>query len=52
MNMFSLISEMQDPMELDTIVLENVSEEKFKSSKINVGRYQKMYDTMFGKEAQ
>lgn len=52
LNMFSLISEMQDPMELDTIVLENVSEEKFKNSKINVGRYQKMYDTMFGKEAQ
>ena len=52
MNMFYLISEMQDPMELDTIVLENISEEKFKNSKINVGRYQKMYDNMFGKEAQ
>jgi hypothetical protein len=50
--MFSLISEMQDPMELDTIILENVSEEKFRNSKINIGRYQKMYDTMFGKAAQ
>lgn len=52
LNMFSLISEMQDPMELDTIIMENISEEKFKNSKINVGRYQKMYDTMFGKETE
>lgn len=52
LNMFSLISEMQDPMELDTIILENVSEERFKNSKINVERYQKMYDIMFGKEAE
>ena len=37
-------------MELDTIILENVSEEKFKNSKINVERYQKMYNTMFGKD--
>ena len=43
-NMFSIISEMQEPMELDTIILENVSEEKFKNSKINVERYQKMYN--------
>lgn len=52
LNMFSLISEMQDPMELDTIILEDVSEEKFKNSKINVGKYQKMYDIMFGKESR
>lgn len=51
-NMFSIISEMQDQMELDTIILENVSEEKFRNSKINVDRYQKMYNTMFGKEAE
>lgn len=50
LNMFSRISEMQDPVELDTIILDNVSEEKFRNSKINVGKYQKMYDTMFGKE--
>lgn len=49
LNMFSLISEMQDPMELDTVILENVTEEKFISSKININRYRKMYDTMFGK---
>lgn len=42
LNMFSLISEMQDPMELDMVVLENVTEEKFKNSKINVSRYRVM----------
>lgn len=52
LNMFSLISEMQDPMELDTVVLENVTEEKFKNSKINVSRYRVMYDTMFGKDVK
>ena len=52
LNMFLLISEMQDPMELDTIILQNISEEDFKNSKINVGRYQKIYTTMFGKEAE
>ena len=50
--MFSLISEMQDPMELDTVVLENVTEEKFKNSKINVRRYSVMYNTMFGKDVK
>ena len=49
LNMFSLIAEMQEPMELDTIILENVSEEKFKNSKINVKRYINMYSTIFGK---
>lgn len=52
LNMFSLISEMQSPMELDTIILENVSEEMFKNSKINVNKYKKMYDSLFGKEAE
>lgn len=52
LNMFSLISEMQDPMELDTVVLENVTEEKFKNSKINVRRYSVMYNTMFGKDVK
>lgn len=52
LNIFSLISEMQDPMELDTVVLENVTEEKFKNSKINVSRYRVMYDTMFGKDVK
>lgn len=52
LNMFSLIAEMQEPMELDTIILEHVTEEKFKNSKINVNRYRKMYDTMFRKEAE
>lgn len=47
LNMFSLISEMQSPMELDTIILDNISEEQFKNSKINVDRYRTMYDTMF-----
>ena len=51
-NMFSLIAEMQEPKELDTIILENVSEERFKNSKINVERYRKMYDIMFGKEIE
>lgn len=46
LNMFSLIFDMQDPMELDTIVLENVSEEKFKNSINNRERYQKMYDSI------
>ena len=49
LNMFSLISEMQSPMELDFIILDNISEEKFKNSKINVDRYRTMYDTMFGR---
>ena len=52
LNMFSLISEMQDPMELDTVVLENVTEEKFKNSKINVRRYSEMYNTMFRKDVK
>lgn len=52
LNMFSLISEMQDPMELDTVVLENVTEERFRNSKININRYKTMYDTMFGREAE
>lgn len=52
LNMFSLISEMQDPMELDMVVLENVTEEKFKNSKINVSRYRVMYDTMFGRDVK
>lgn len=47
LNMFSVISEMQEPTELDAIILDNISEEKFMSSKINVQRYQKMYNTMF-----
>ena len=51
-NMFSLIAEMQEPKELDNIILENVSEERFKNSKINVERYRKMYDIMFGKEIE
>ena len=49
-NMFSIISEMQEPMELDTIILENVSEEKFDNSKVNAERYQMVYSTMFGKD--
>ena len=43
---------MQEPKELDNIILENVSEERFKNSKINVERYRKMYDIMFGKEIE
>lgn len=50
LNMFTLIFEMQEPMELDTIVLQNISEDKFENSKINVNRYRKMYDRMNGKE--
>ena len=52
LNMFSLISEMQSPMELDTIILENVSEETFKNSKINVNKYKNMYNSLFGKETE
>lgn len=48
LNMFLLISEMQSPIELDTIILDNVSKEQFENSKINVNRYQIMYDTIFG----
>ena len=52
LNMFSLISEMQSPMELDTIILENVSEETFKNSKINLNKYKNMYNSLFGKETE
>lgn len=52
LNIFSLISEMRDPIELDTIILENISEEKFEKSKINTRRYQEMYKLMFGKESK
>lgn len=52
LNMFFLISEMQDPIELDAVILENISEERFRNSSINVDRYQKMYDFMFGKAAE
>lgn len=52
LNMFSLISEMQSPMELDTIILENVSEETFKNSKINVNKYKNMYNSLFGKKTE
>ena len=51
LNMFSLISDMQDPNEIDSIVLDYVSEEQFKKSKINVDKYNKMYVSMFGKDS-
>ena len=38
---FHVISDMQDPMELDTIILDVVSEDTFKNSKVNIERYQK-----------
>ena len=50
LNMFSLISDMQDPMELDTIVLENVSKEKFENSINNIDRYKEMYKYLFRKD--
>ncbi len=46
LNMFSAIAEMQDPMELDTIILENVS---YDSQKIN-NKYKPIYEKLFGKE--
>lgn len=44
LNLFSVISDMQDPMELDTIILEVVSEDTFKNSKVNTERYQKVFE--------
>ncbi len=49
LNMFSTIAEMQDPMELDTIILENISYESFKGSKINEEKYKQIYVKLFGK---
>lgn len=50
LNMFSSISEMQDPVELDTIILENVTYESFRGSKINEDKYKPIYEKLFGKE--
>ena len=44
LNLFSVISDMQDPMELDTIILDIVSEDTFKNSKVNTERYQKVFE--------
>ena len=44
LNLFSVISEMQDPMELDTIILDVISEDTFKNSKVNTERYQKVFE--------
>lgn len=44
LNLFSVISDMQDPMELDTIILDVVSEDIFKNSKVNTERYQKVFE--------
>ncbi|WP_212741198.1 DUF7834 domain-containing protein, partial [Veillonella tobetsuensis] len=44
LNLFSVISDMQDPMELDTIILDVVSEDTFKNSKVNTERYQKVFE--------
>jgi len=50
LNMFSAIAEMQDPMELDTIILESITYESFKGSKINEDKYKPVYEKLFGKE--
>lgn len=50
LNMFTMIFEMQEPMELDTIVLQDVSKDKFENYETNVKKYRKMYDRMSGKE--
>lgn len=52
LNMFSTIAEMQDPVELDTIILENITYESFKGSKINEDKYKPIYEKLFGKEEQ
>lgn len=44
LNLFSVISDMQDPMELDTIILDVVAEDTFKNSKVNIERYQKVFE--------
>ena len=43
LNLFALISEMQDPIGLDTIVLDIISKEAFQNSNVNKKRYQKLY---------
>lgn len=50
LNMFSLIAEMQDPMELDTVILDNITYESFKGSKINEDKYKPIFEHLFGKE--
>lgn len=50
LNMFSAIAEMQDPMELDTIILESIPYKSFKDSKINEDKYKPVYEKLFGKE--
>ena len=50
LNLFALISEMQDPIGLDTIVLDIISKEAFQNSNVNKKRYQKLYDKVFGEE--
>ena len=52
LNLFALISEMQDPIGLDTIVLDIISKEAFQNSNVNKKRYQKLYDKVFGEEDQ
>lgn len=50
LNMFSMVAEMQDPMEVDAIILDNISYKAFKDSKINEGKYKPLYEAIFGRE--
>ena len=47
LNLFTKISEMQNPQELDSIILEKVSEEQLESYKST--KYKNIWNKIFGK---
>ena len=49
LNMFSRIAEMQDPMELDTIILDDIDDKLYDGSKINKDKYKRIFEHIFRK---
>ncbi|HQM02481.1 MAG TPA: DUF262 domain-containing protein [Ruminococcus flavefaciens] len=47
-NMFSVICEMQEPAELDTIILDPVTRKQFEESKVNKTRYEQIFTKLEG----
>jgi hypothetical protein len=48
LKMFTIISEMQEPSQLDTIILERVERKQFEDSKVNISHYEHIWKNLFG----
>ncbi len=49
-NMFFMISEMSDPSDIDAVVVDEVTPEMFKNSKVNAKKYEHVYKAVMGRE--